>query len=203
MLVDGVMILGKELRRYPERARRELRARAAAASVALRHGAREVLSLEDVLRGQQHSGSRIVAELLHELGVPPERVVLAERTRSTREEALEGARLSLARGYRRLVAVTSAYHVPRARYYFTEAFRELVPPEACQVEVVAPESFLQRANEAERRWIEAGTPGPDCFRQEQPMEMAFGAFAALLRPLPRRLRWSVEVEAAAAFRRVS
>ena len=31
----GVLILGKELRRHPERARRELRARSAAAAVAL------------------------------------------------------------------------------------------------------------------------------------------------------------------------
>lgn len=192
------MILGKELRRYPERARRELRARSAAASVALRMGAREVISLEAVLRGQARSGSRIVAELLEELGVPPGQTVLAERTRSTREEALEAARLSQERGYQRLVAITSAYHVPRARRYFRDAFRGLGP-----VEVVAPESFIQRANATERAWIEAGAPDAVCLRQERPTELAFGALAAALRPLPAPIRWRVEVGAGALFRRVS
>lgn len=191
------MILGKELRRYPERARRELRARSAAASVALRDGAREVIALEAVLRGQAHSGSRIVAEMLTELGVPAEQMLLGERTRSTREEALEGLRLSQERGYSRLVVVTSAYHVPRARRYFREAFGGLGP-----VEVVAPESFLQRANARERAWIEAGGTDAECLRQERPAELAFGALATALRPLPAPLRWQLEVQAGALFRRV-
>ena len=46
MRLDAVMVLGKELRRDPERARRELLARSVAAVVALRDGARRVITVE-------------------------------------------------------------------------------------------------------------------------------------------------------------
>ena len=119
MHVDGVLILGKELRHFPERARRELKARSAAAAVALRaHGAQAAVSLEAPLAGQEDAGSAIVASFLGELGVPAERMVLDERTRSTREEAVEGARVADRLGWKRVLVVTSAYHVPRARRVF-------------------------------------------------------------------------------------
>ena len=83
MNFDAVLILGKELRRDAERARAELRARSAAAAVALRRGVAEVWTLEARLRGQAEAGSDIVRGYLGALGVPPERVerllCLAER----------------------------------------------------------------------------------------------------------------------------
>ncbi|MCB9759526.1 MAG: YdcF family protein [Alphaproteobacteria bacterium] len=197
MSIDGIMILGKELRRYPQRARRELRARAAAASVAVREGARVVFTLEACLRGQPLSGSRIVADMLAELGVPVGRIVLGERTRSTREEALEGLAGARAHGLRRLGVITASYHLPRARRYFEEVFP------VGHVTVVTPEAFLQRARGLERRWILEGIPDAAVMRQERPIELALSAVGAALAPLPEPLRWQVEVRTGALYRQVS
>ena len=83
---DGVQVLGKELRRDPSRALTELRARTAAAGVALRLGAEAVVSLEAPLRGQPMAGSQIVRMDLETLGVPPQKMILDTQTRSPREE---------------------------------------------------------------------------------------------------------------------
>lgn len=53
-------------------------------------------------------------EVLVALGIAPERLVLEEASRNTRENAVETARLVRARGWRRVLLLTSAYHVPRA-----------------------------------------------------------------------------------------
>jgi uncharacterized SAM-binding protein YcdF (DUF218 family) len=47
-------------------------------------------------------------------GVPPEAVVVEDRSRNTRENAIEAARVAAARNLRSLLLVTSAAHVPRA-----------------------------------------------------------------------------------------
>ena len=189
------MVLGKELRHHPERGMRELRARSAAASVALRDGARTVLALEALLKGQEHSGSRLVCELLQELGVPLDRIQLAEVTRSTREEALEGARCVREQGIRRLAVITHGYHVPRVRRYFAD----VLP--AGRFVVCTPETFLQRARGPERTWIEAARSDAEVLEQERLPETLFGALGGLLRPLPGPLRWKLEVRAAALYRR--
>ena len=88
MMFSAVQVLGKELRRAPNRALVELRARTAAASVAVRLGAQYVVSLEAPLRGQVLAGSQIVQSNLHELGIGDEKMVLDCQTRSTREEAV-------------------------------------------------------------------------------------------------------------------
>ncbi len=192
MRVDAVLIMGKELLRDPERARRELAARAAAASAALRCGAEVIYTLEARLRGQERSGSHIVREYLLELGVPEDRIVARAQTRCTREEAREGAALVRSRGHRRLGVITASYHVPRTRLYFS---RELGPG---QFEVVAPENFIQRARPAERVWIEAGTPSAQTLEREGRLESALllaGRIAGRL-PAGRRL----EAAAAALLR---
>jgi uncharacterized SAM-binding protein YcdF (DUF218 family) len=190
------MVLGKELRHHPERGMRELRARSAAASVALRDGATRVLALEALLKGQEHSGSRLVCECLQELGVPLGRIQLAEITRSTREEALEGARCVREQGFRRLAVLTHGYHVPRVRRYFGE----VLP--AGRFVVCTPETFLQRAQGLERLWIEQGRLDQAALDQERLPETLFGTLGGLLAPLPGPLRWRLEVQAAALYRRV-
>lgn len=195
--LDAVIVLGKELRRYPERGLAELRARSAAASVAIREGARVVLSLEARLKGQERSGSQIVHAALADLGVPKDAVVLDEYTRSTREEALAALSEVRARGLGRLGVITHGYHVPRVRRYFAEAFDE-----GAYV-VLTPEAFLQRARGVERDWIEAATPTDAVFREERTPELLFGLLSGLMRPLPKRLRWKAEIEIAGLYRSVS
>jgi uncharacterized SAM-binding protein YcdF (DUF218 family) len=53
-------------------------------------------------------------ELLLRWGVPPDAIVMETRSRNTRESAIESARLAAAHGFRSIVLVTSAAHVPRA-----------------------------------------------------------------------------------------
>jgi len=191
---DGVQVLGKELRRDPSRALTELRARTAAASVALRSGAEAVVSLEAPLRGQPMAGSQIVRMDLETLGVPPEKMILDTQTRSTREEAMLGAQIAQQHGWRRLLVITSAYHVPRARRCFEDALGSGL------VAVHTPEALLQYANTQEREWIIEGSPeGADMLR-ECLIEAVFSTAERGLRPFPRRLRWQIEVMAGGLLR---
>jgi uncharacterized SAM-binding protein YcdF (DUF218 family) len=115
MRFDAVLVLGKELRRDPVRGALELRARAAAASAVVRAGVPVVVALEARLRGQATAGSALVADLLHEFGVPGEAMLVQSVTHSTREEALVAFDVCRDQGWSRILAITAAYHVPRAR----------------------------------------------------------------------------------------
>jgi hypothetical protein len=189
---DGVLILGKELRREPQRARRELQARAAAAAAALRAGAGWVATLEAKLDGQAQSGSELVREFLAQLGVPPDRVVTRDVTRSTREEAVLGTALFVERACRRGLVLTARYHVPRARRLFEES--------QAPAEVHAPEAMWRYATAREREWIAAGSPDEAALAAEAPIERLFGGFEALLRPLPVAMRGMIEIGAGAWWR---
>jgi len=191
---DGVQILGKELRHFPERARRELKARAAAASVALEQGAELAASLEAPLVGQADAGSTIVAGFLDELGVPRERMILDELTRSTREEAVAGKVVADQHGWRRTLVVTSAYHVPRARRIFEDVFGR------SRVAVHAPEAMLQRADGLAREWILEGTPDEAAMRFECRVEALLSNLARALGLFPAELRWQTEVWAGTLLR---
>lgn len=193
MRCDAVMVLGKELRRDPGRAVRELMARSAAAAAVSRPGERPIIALEAPLQGQDRAGSALVAEYLQRLGVPRARMVLGEITRSTREEALEACRLARERGWSRLLVVTSLYHVPRARRQFEEVFGAPVP-------VFPPEALLRFARPREREWILRGTPGDRELAVERKVEALLHALALAVRPLPAPLRWRLEVRAAAVLR---
>ena len=59
------------------------------------------------------------------LGVPAERVVVERESRNTRENAERSARLVRERGWKSLVLVTSAMHVPRAAATFRKAGLEV------------------------------------------------------------------------------
>jgi uncharacterized SAM-binding protein YcdF (DUF218 family) len=58
--------------------------------------------------------ARELASYLREWNVPEEQIVLEEQARNTRENAVYAAEIVRARGYRRVLVVTSAFHVPRA-----------------------------------------------------------------------------------------
>ncbi len=190
--MDGILVLGKELRGDPERARNELGARAAAASVAWRHSGGQVFTLEGVLRGQGRAGCEIVREMLIELGVSEADIVPKPWTCSTREEVLLSKKLLEEADGHSLGVVTSAYHVPRSRRYFNQ----------CGVAgwVHAPEAFLKRATAQERAWILSGTPSAEALMEEEEVERRLNRVESLLGVLPDGLSWGTEVRIGRMFR---
>lgn len=196
----AVVVLGKELRRFPERARRELAARSAAAALVqpLLGPPGRVLTLEAPLRGQAAAGSAIVVDELQALGVPDAVVLQRQASRSTREEALLTARLAAELGLGRVLVITSRYHLARA----ARIFEEVMGPEA--VRCVTPEQVgaalgVDEASPHGQR-IRAGCCDRAALREEAVSERVFGLFAWVLRPLPRRWRWGLEVGAAVVLR---
>lgn len=194
MAFDGVLILGKELRRDRPRALRELKARAAAASAALRRGAVAVASLEAPLAGQEEAGSAIVAGYLSELGVPNERVILRQASRSTREEAILARELADAEGWSRVLVITAVYHAPRARRLFEEHLGRQ------RVTVHSPQALLRHATAQERAWITDGESSEADLASELRVEQAFSAAERALSILPDRVRWGIEMQAAVLLR---
>lgn len=90
-----------------------------------------------------------MGELLVRWGVPPDALVVEGKSRNTRENAVETARVVAARGFRALVLVTSAAHVPRA----LGCFRAVgLAPDVLPVDRRAAEggSLLPRAGALER-----------------------------------------------------
>ncbi len=72
-----------------------------------------------------------LAVLLRRWGVPAERIAVETRSRNTHENAVESARLIAERGWRRVLLVTSARHMPRALGCFR---REGLSPDALPVD---------------------------------------------------------------------
>ena len=62
-----------------------------------------------------------LAALYRRLGVPPDRIVLERESRNTRENAEQSARLVRERGWKTLLLVTSAAHMPRAAATFRKS----------------------------------------------------------------------------------
>lgn len=63
--------------------------------------------------GDVPEADRLAAKLV-EWGIPSWQVVVEPSSRNTRENAIESSRVAAARGWRTLLLVTSAAHVPRA-----------------------------------------------------------------------------------------
>lgn len=64
------------------------------------------------------SEARAMQEVLLELGVPEKAIVLEEGSRNTRENAANCARILREKGIRKVLLVTSALHMPRAKALF-------------------------------------------------------------------------------------
>ena len=190
---DAAMVLGKELKRDPERARRELAARCAAAARAWHLGARHILTLEARLRGQSLSGSAIVAHNLRTLGIPDSAIVLRSQSRSTREEAIGAHHIAKMLNIKRLLVFTTSYHVARASHYFDLIF----PPG--QALVAPPEFVLEAASADERRWILRGLISAPAAANEARVEALFRTLAAFVDPIPGG--WRLEMAAAAWLRK--
>ncbi|CAK6688432.1 YdcF family protein [Synechococcus sp. BA-124 BA4] len=66
-----------------------------------------------------------------ELGVPADRLLLSDQARTTAEEAKDLRRIGLSRGWRTVLLVTSALHMPRALASFRRQSGFEVVPVAC------------------------------------------------------------------------
>jgi uncharacterized SAM-binding protein YcdF (DUF218 family) len=151
-----------------------------------------VLTLEARLRGQQESGSELVCRHLQSFGVPEGAIVRENRSRSTREEVLLSCEHASRLGLEELLVLTHDYHLDRTRALFAEM------PQ--RTRVMAPTALLRHATELERAAILSGVPDEGAFAAERTPELLFSALAGLLRPLPARLRWGLEVRAGALLR---
>jgi uncharacterized SAM-binding protein YcdF (DUF218 family) len=188
---SDILVLGKELRTDPERALRELKARAAAASAIYRARAghlSRILALE-ACEPSRLSGALLVKELLLELEVPAARLLIAPSTWSTRAEAQTAC--TLAAGP--LLALTTSYHVPRARRIFAESG----PPQSI---VHAPEGFYRLANAKEAQWMLEGIPDAKVLKEESSRETLFSSLEALVSPFPILLKTRLEILAAKQLR---
>jgi uncharacterized SAM-binding protein YcdF (DUF218 family) len=70
------------------------------------------------------------ARLAGELGVPPQRIVLSDRARNTAEEAEALQRIAGQRGWRSVLLVTSATHLPRSLATFRQRTSLTIVPVA-------------------------------------------------------------------------
>jgi len=68
--------------------------------------------------GPPPAEAEVMCALAIELGVPPERIVVEDRARNTFENAVYSGRIFHDCGWRRLVVVTDAFHMPRALFVF-------------------------------------------------------------------------------------
>ncbi|BDG01783.1 YdcF family protein [Anaeromyxobacter oryzae] len=153
---DVVIVLGGMVDASASRASGAVELTAAAdrivrAAALLRAGqARDVLlsgGLVFPVPGDRPEADQLRRVLL-EAGVAPERIFVESASRNTRENAVESARIVRERGWRRLLLVTSAAHMPRALGCFRAAGLE---PDALPVDRRAGDgrgaSWLPRAEE--------------------------------------------------------
>ena len=77
------------------------------------------------------------ATLAASLGVPPERIVRSEAPRNTAEEAMARRAIARERGWRTLLLVTSATHLPRATATFRHLTDLRIVPVACDFQLAA------------------------------------------------------------------
>lgn len=111
---DAILLLGVQLDER-DRPTPELRLRAQAAAGALaRSPETPVVVCGGVLPGHEKAEAEVLAELLMEGGVAPARILLEHRSRNTMENMRFAARLLGGAKGKRVLVVTSDYHVLRA-----------------------------------------------------------------------------------------
>lgn len=119
---DVVIVLGGVVDSAPSRARGELQVLGSAERLlrgfdVVRTGrARHLLYACGVVEAQPGDVAESVQAVrqLETWGVAPERLVVEDRSRNTRENAIEAARIVRERGWTRVLLVTSAAHMERA-----------------------------------------------------------------------------------------
>ncbi len=88
------------------------------AAILLRTGKAKVALLSGGITfpkpGDPPSEAVVMAGWMRDQGIPPDRLVLEEKSRNTRENAVQSAAIIAARGWKRVLLLTSAWHAPRA-----------------------------------------------------------------------------------------
>jgi uncharacterized SAM-binding protein YcdF (DUF218 family) len=124
VVVVGGMVDVSAMRRSHELELNDAADRISRAAVLLRTGqARMVLlsgGMAAALPGEPTEAARL-ADWLREQGIAPDRIVLEERSRNTRENAVESVAAVAAHGWKRVLLLTSAFHAPRALGCFRAA----------------------------------------------------------------------------------
>ena len=122
---DAIVVLGGG-DRYPWLSRRDVDpdelpySRVAAGARAWEAGRAPLVILSGG-RGGRVTEADGMARAITRLGVPPSALLLEQRSRNTRDNALYTARLARERGVRHVLLVTSSVHMPRARLWFEDA----------------------------------------------------------------------------------
>ena len=116
------------------------------------------------LGGELRTEADYLAEELIALGVPKEQVIIEPKANNTRENATESKRLLEALGAKKVLLVTSAFHVPRAAGCFRAAGVEadmlpvdyrLRAPEL-DPHVLPRAEYLGQTSRALREWLGRG-----------------------------------------------
>jgi uncharacterized SAM-binding protein YcdF (DUF218 family) len=69
--------------------------------------------------------ARVLARQLSDWGIAPDRLIVEDEARNTRENATYSQAIAKARGFRNVVVVTSAFHMPRAVECFAAVGMEI------------------------------------------------------------------------------
>jgi uncharacterized SAM-binding protein YcdF (DUF218 family) len=97
-----------------------------------RSGVAPVVVASGRMLRQNVSLADVMEHDLQSYGVPaPSIVKLSNRAENTREEAVEAARLIQARGWKRIIVVTSNYHARRARFIYGKILPSSVSFRVC------------------------------------------------------------------------
>ncbi len=81
-------------------------------------------------QGEKFSEAEAMASFLHKLGVPEKMIILESHSSNTWENAVNAASIMKTKGWRRVLLVTSAYHMKRAVACFERVGTEVVPAPA-------------------------------------------------------------------------
>jgi uncharacterized SAM-binding protein YcdF (DUF218 family) len=83
-----------------------------------------------LLTWRQGSEAEAAAQLLQEWAVPGQAILLEDKSRNTRENALLSRPILQSRGVTRILLVTSAFHMPRASAVFRKLGFQVIPAPA-------------------------------------------------------------------------
>lgn len=76
--------------------------------------------------GDKLSDSKVMAKILSALGVEADKIIEESKSRTTFENALYTSQICKSRGFKRIILVTSAYHMKRASILFKKIGLEVV-----------------------------------------------------------------------------
>ena len=117
---DVIIVLGSGLNRN-QTPGPSLRNRSAHAAALWREGyAPMIICAGGYARWATRSEADGCAEVLRDNGVPPEAIVLEERSRSTEENAVYAQEIMQARGWQSALIVSDGYHLLRATWIFSQ-----------------------------------------------------------------------------------